>query len=202
MGEGGVVLDRAPVLVLANAFEAKGFQLTQALHFKKVRGQVTHLPALLLPQQNRVLCRDGYLSPAVDGICCLGATYDFNNENRELEAAGHQENLERLQSMALSLAQNVGLSGRVGFRCLTPDRMPVVGALPDFGAWDNTKPSKHSEVERHPGLYGILGLGSRGLVWSTLMGEILAAEIHSEPMPVEDDLVRAIDPARFLLRAG
>jgi tRNA 5-methylaminomethyl-2-thiouridine biosynthesis bifunctional protein len=57
------------------------------------------------------------------------------------------------------------------------------------------------DFPRLPGLYGILGLGSRGLVWSALMGEFLAASIVGEPWPLEMDLARAIDPARFLFRA-
>jgi len=50
-------------------------------------------------------------------------------------------------------------------------------------------------------LYGLLGLGSRGLVWSALLAEHLACLINDEPLPLSGDQVDAIDPARFALRA-
>jgi tRNA 5-methylaminomethyl-2-thiouridine biosynthesis bifunctional protein len=50
-------------------------------------------------------------------------------------------------------------------------------------------------------LYGLLGLGSRGLVWSSLLAEHLACLINAEAQPLEGDQADAIDPARFALRA-
>jgi tRNA 5-methylaminomethyl-2-thiouridine biosynthesis bifunctional protein len=46
----------------------------------------------------------------------------------------------------------------------------------------------------------VLGLGSRGLLWSGLSGEILAAMLTGEPAPLSSELLNAVDPARFLLR--
>ncbi len=199
----GTVLGSAPVLVLANAHDAARFELSAHLHFKKVRGQVTHLPSSLLPPFSRVLCRDGYLTPAVDGTCCLGATFDFDSNESALNAEGHLVNLARLGGLlpsASPIAEVAGCTGRVGFRALTADRMPLVGALPD-SAGTASGNAGVQDFPRLPGLYGILGLGSRGLVWSALMGEFLAASIVGEPWPLEMDLARAIDPARFLFRA-
>ncbi len=199
----GTVLGSAPVLVLANAHEAARFELTSHLHFKKVRGQVTHLPSSLLPPFSRVLCRDGYLTPAADGTCCLGATFDFDSNDTALSAEGHLANLARLGGLLPSASRIPEVEdwpGRVGFRALTADRMPLVGALPDPAGTASGNAGVH-DFPRLPGLYGILGLGSRGLVWSALMGEFLAASIVGEPWPLEMDLARAIDPARFLFRA-
>ena len=72
------------------------------------------------------------------------------------------------------------LTGRVAFRTATPDRMPLIGALPG-----------------QPGLYAFTGLGSRGLVWSPLGAEVLTARLCGDPMPVENELASAIAPARF-----
>ncbi|HET9700237.1 MAG TPA: hypothetical protein VFP70_04875, partial [Burkholderiales bacterium] len=57
-------------------------------------------------------------------------------------------------------------------------------------------------VPRLPGLYGVLGLGARGLVWAAAAAELLASELQVEPLPLETDLAAAVDPARFLLRAA
>ncbi|MEI6714471.1 MAG: FAD-dependent 5-carboxymethylaminomethyl-2-thiouridine(34) oxidoreductase MnmC [Verrucomicrobiota bacterium] len=201
----GGVLAEAPVLVIANANDAKSFELTRHLHFKKVRGQVTHLPAALLPSFSQVICRDGYLTPGVDGVSCLGATFEFETDDEALSTGGHRENLARLPSFFPGEKGEwtvEGLAGRVGFRSLTADRMPVVGALPDLAKMDQSGRQDWvcADVPRLEGLYGLLGLGSRGLVWSGLMGEFLAALICGESWPIELDLGRAVDPARFLVR--
>ncbi len=187
LGAGGRVLGESPVLVLANAYEAARFAPSSALHFKKVRGQVTHLPPDALPKMTRVLSRDGYLTPEVRGKICLGATYDFENDSPSLSPEGHVRNLSRLPELLPGTVCGPlpnSLEGRVGFRSLTSDRMPAVGAIPCA----------------HPGLYGLLGLGSRGLVWSALAGETLAALICGEPSPLPSDLLEAIAPARRAMR--
>ncbi|MFX7957288.1 hypothetical protein ABTK56_20030, partial [Acinetobacter baumannii] len=43
--------------------------------------------------------------------------------------------------------------------------------------------------------------GSRGLTWSVLGAELLAAQIDGGPLPLEVDLAAALDPGRFVLRA-
>ncbi len=197
----GNVLGSAPVLILANAFEAAQFAPTKSLHFKKVRGQVTHLRADRLPPIKRVLSRDGYLTPSINGVCSLGATYDFDDHRTQTDAASHQANIARLPELLAGFTPSIApdsLSGRVGFRSLTADRLPLIGALPDF-----TKTNCEEtllRIPRLPGLYAALGLGSRGLLWSALSGEILAAMLTGEPAPLSADLLHAVDPARFLLR--
>jgi tRNA 5-methylaminomethyl-2-thiouridine biosynthesis bifunctional protein len=201
-GNQSIPLAQTHILILANAHDALQFPALQGLRFKTVRGQVTHLPENLLPPIPHVVCRDGYLTPAHHGISCLGATYDFNTHSRTLDSTGHQTNLARLpQLIGLSLPNEISetVSGRVGFRTLTPDRLPLSGALPDLSQPPTDELRK---TPRLPGLYGLLGLGSRGLVWSSLMAELLASQITGDPLPLERDLVEATDPARFQVRAG
>src|SRR5690625_5319737 len=50
-----------------------------------------------------------------------------------------------------------------------------------------------------PGLYLNVGHGSRGLAYTPLSGELLAAQIAAEPQPVSRQLSRALNPARFLI---
>ena len=54
---------------------------------------------------------------------------------------------------------------------------------------------------REPGLFVLTALGSRGITWSALCAEVLAAAISGAPMPLEASLLDAIDPARFAVRA-
>jgi tRNA 5-methylaminomethyl-2-thiouridine biosynthesis bifunctional protein len=98
-----------------------------------------------------------------------------------------------------SLAIDAPLAGRVGFRAVAPDRLPMVGAVPEphfaLGA------ERLRDLPRQPGLHALLGYASRGLTWAPLAAELLAARLESEPLPLPADLMAALDPARFLLRA-
>ena len=57
-----------------------------------------------------------------------------------------------------------------------------------------------SDLLRLPGLYSAIAYGSRGLVWSALAAELLASMIEGDTLPLEADLVDAVDPARFVLK--
>ena len=82
---------------------------------------------------------------------------------------------------------------------MAPDRLPLVGHLPDVEAAGGLE--RLRDVPRHPGLYALLGYASRGLIWAPLAAELLAAQLDGEPLPLEATLVDALDPARFVLRA-
>jgi len=198
--EDGVVVARAPNLILANGAGAAQVPQAAPLPLTMLRGQVSHVPADMVPKLPVVLCREAYLTPPSGGVCSAGATYD-ENPDPALSPASHAENLERLRGLLSDphAAEDAPLAGRVGFRCVAPDRLPLVGRLPDFDAAGTTE--RLRDVPRHPGLYGLLGYASRGLIWAGLAAELLAAQIEGEPLPLESSLVDALDPARFVLRA-
>jgi len=91
----------------------------------------------------------------------------------------------------------------VGFRCVTPDRMPLIGGLSDAEGRASTAArsgKRERELPRLEGLYGAFGYASRGLTWAMLGGELIASHVEGEPLPIEGDLADAVDPARFALR--
>jgi tRNA 5-methylaminomethyl-2-thiouridine biosynthesis bifunctional protein len=199
-GASGEPLAEAPLVVLASGAGAASIAQAAQLPLSAMRGQVTHVPSDLLPPLPFVLCREAYLTPAAHGICCAGATYDQDG-GRELREASQLENLEKLRALLSdpALVPGLALQGRVGFRCVAPDRLPLVGRLPDFDAAGTTE--RLRDVPRHPGLAGLLGYASRGLIWAPLAAELLASTLEGEPLPLEANLVDALDPARFVLRA-
>ena len=69
------------------------------------------------------------------------------------------------------------LPGWAGWRAVLPGRLPAVGELP------------HA-----PGLWLAVGYASRGLSWSALMGDLIAARLCGEPSPLETDLAGLIAP--------
>lgn len=195
----GQVIAAAPVLILAGG--ASLGVLAPDLPVSPARGQVSHIPQGRLPDIQLPICREGYLTPALNGVHCLGATYAYD-AGEELRASDHADNLKRLENILPGAGTGLDpaeLGGRVGFRATTPDRLPLVGALADAQA-ALPHDVQLKNMPRREGLYGLLGLGSRGLVWATLAAEILASRIAGEPAPVENDLCDAIDPARFRLR--
>jgi tRNA 5-methylaminomethyl-2-thiouridine biosynthesis bifunctional protein len=196
----GSLLARAPVVIVANGTGARSLAQTQALPLAAVRGQVTHLAEGAAPALPFVLCREAYLTPAIGGWHSLGASYD-DDDDPGLREASQRENLDKIRSLLGdgNIGRNAPLEGRVGFRCVAPDRLPLVGALPQAQA--DGRIERLRQIPRAPGLYGLLGYASRGLIWAPLAAELLACQLDNEPLPLEAELVTALDPARFLLRA-
>ena len=198
----GKVLAASTTVILAAGARAPALAQAADLPIRPVRGQVSHVPAGRLPSLKHAACCEGYLTPAVDGEHCLGASYAYDDGD-ELRLNEHQGNLRRLARILPGAERHfdtTGLGGRVGFRAATPDRLPLVGALAN-STQTLTRNCRLAEVPRQAGLHGLLGLGSRGLVWAELASEILASQLDGDPMPLESDLLDAIDPARFRLRA-
>jgi tRNA 5-methylaminomethyl-2-thiouridine biosynthesis bifunctional protein len=68
-----------------------------------------------------------------------------------------------------------------GVRCVTHDRLPLVGPLDEVAS---------------PTLWLCAGMGARGLSFSALCAELLAAELGGEPLPLESSLARALGTRR------
>lgn len=197
----GAQLGCFDAVVLAGATDIVELEVSRHLPLFRFRGQVTHLPQGALPGLQTVVCREGYLTPALAGVHCLGASFHRGGEPA-LRDSDHAANLDRLERMLPGAAgpwRDRPLPGRVGFRPVSPDKVPLVGALQTADA--QAQGRDLSAIPRLPGLYVATGYGARGLVWAPLMAEQLAAEICGEPLPIEADLAAAIDPARFVARA-
>lgn len=186
----GVAIASAPVVILAAGAQAGALPPSAGLPLQAVRGQVTHLAAADFPVLPVAMCGDGYLTRAYQGQLCIGASYD-RDQDPAMWPASHAENLQRLHNMLPQIGQHVDLppadelaAGRVGFRCIAPDRLPLAGPLAPGDA-------------ASAGLYSLLGYASRGLIWAPLMAELLASMLEREPLPLPRELVAAVDPGRF-----
>ncbi|HXF66389.1 MAG TPA: FAD-dependent oxidoreductase, partial [Burkholderiales bacterium] len=124
---------------------------------------------------------------------------DHDREDAAPTAEGNAGNLERLARLLPQGAPSLDparLAAAVGLRCVAPDRLPLIGALPDL----RSQQAGSRAIPRLPGAFGALAYASRGLTWAALGGELLASMLEGEPLPLEGDLAAAIDPARFALR--
>jgi tRNA 5-methylaminomethyl-2-thiouridine biosynthesis bifunctional protein len=178
----GESIASAPVVILANAADALRLSPQPEVRLRRVRGQLTHVPAIA--GLDHVVLRGGMALPGIDGISVVGASYDIGDEDAQLRADSHAGNLERLEQMLPGAARGLdpaNLDGRVAFRAVVRDRLPLIGPLAE-------------------GLFGSFAFGSRGLLWASLAGEIIASTLEGEPLPLERKLAAAIAPERFLLR--
>lgn len=201
----GNLLADAPHVILANAHAANRL-LAQALPLTPIRGQISYLPGPwreALSTLRHVVCRSGYITPTQAGTVCVGASFDSGDTDLTPRLADHAGNLRRLEELLPGAARGIDpalLEGRVGLRSAAPDRLPLIGTLPDT----DTAAGSAATLEKLPrltGLHALLGFSARGMVWAPLAAELLASQLEGEPLPVERDLVRAVDPARFHLRA-
>lgn len=118
----------------------------------------------------------------------IGSSYQPDNKPESPDAKNHAANLGRLQKLLPRLGQLLAARFTEGSlntfkstRCVTADRLPVVGPL-----YRGDQPS----------LWICAGMGSRGLSFSALCAELLAARWSAEPLPLDATLAQSLDPLR------
>ncbi|WP_131108417.1 bifunctional tRNA (5-methylaminomethyl-2-thiouridine)(34)-methyltransferase MnmD/FAD-dependent 5-carboxymethylaminomethyl-2-thiouridine(34) oxidoreductase MnmC [Pseudomonas sp. Sample_10] len=215
--DGERLLASAPVVVLAGAAEIQRFAESAELPLKRIRGQITRLAQTPQSQAlSTVVCAEGYVAPARHGEHTLGASFDFKSDDLTPTIAEHQGNLAMLEEISHDLVTRLGadtlapesLQGRAAFRCTSPDYLPIVGPLADSQAFAQAYAALAKDARQVPdiecpwldGLYVNSGHGSRGLITAPLSGELLAAWLDNEPLPLPRAVAEACHPNRFALR--
>lgn len=215
--EGERLLASAPVAVLACAAQVNAFAQTCALPLKRIRGQITRLRET--PRSAAlatVVCAEGYVAPARLGEHTLGASFDFHSDDLTPSQADNVDNLALLEDISADLALRLDsarlpaeqLQGRAGFRCTSPDYLPIIGPVADAQAFaerfailaKDARQVPDQPCPWLPGLYVNSGHGSRGLITAPLSGELIAAWLDDEPLPLPRDVAWACHPNRFALR--
>lgn len=135
---------------------------------------------------------NGSFIPSVPGengpIWQLGASFHRAPQLPLDEALDHRTNLARLASLLPGTAKALTprfASDQVhawsGVRATTPDHLPLAGPV---------------DAQAFPGLWVSTGMGSRGLSFAVLCAEIIAAQLFSEPLPVQARWAAAFAPDR------
>jgi tRNA 5-methylaminomethyl-2-thiouridine biosynthesis bifunctional protein len=202
----GAVLARASAVVLADAGAALNLLGQPGWPVRRTRGQLSSLPLEALPSHaipRLPVAGSGYVLPAIEGAVWFGATAQAGDEDPAVRATDHRENLDRLAGLVGPLP-GIGLErmrGRTGFRWVSDDRLPVIGAVPQGAELlGGSRLDQPRLVPREPGLFVSTALGSRGIASSVLGARIVASALSGAPSPAEADLLDALDPARFLVR--
>ncbi len=198
-------------VVIASANEAKHFHQCSWLTTKSIRGQITQVTSDAFSLRLKtVLCGEGYIAPAWQGQHCLGATFTLSNQDPSPtpdDSALNFRNATALSSDFKHLPHRVH-TGRVSFRCTTPDYLPMVGPVPmapnmieRFAKYrHNFKHTIDAPGDYWPGLFVNVGHGSRGLTYTPLCAELLSNMIAGTPLPLPQPLVQHLHSARFLMR--
>ena len=165
-------------VILASAFASALSPVPLAID--RARGQLSMVPQRPGQTLDKVVCRDGYLTPAVRGWHTIGATIQKNDACADARQADDLENFQRVQRLLPGFVEDPALlsSGRVAWRAVTQDRLPMVGRVAD-------------------GVYASLAHGSRGITCAPLCGEWLAALILGECLPLAASWQRLLDPLRM-----
>ena len=205
----------ADIVIVASAAHANEFEQLKHLPIKKIRGQVSVTQKHVMQNDLKtVICGEGYISPPLDGLYTFGATFDLHDQSPDLREEDHKSNLSMIRNAAGSFSENLPAitqwDGKVGYRCSTPDYLPIAGPAPVFSAYldqysklqdDKNWAFKNAPAESHPGLYVNVGHGSKGLITAPLIAEYLASSICSEPLPIPRDICHALHPARFIIKS-
>lgn len=196
LDDAGRPLDQAPLVVLAGGHAQRHLLGALADDLVTQRGQLSHLPdAPWCPAMP--VAGDGYAIADGQGGAWCGATSQDGDPDPTLREADHAENLQRYARLAGLDTPPLGApSGRVGWRLLTVDRLPMIGGLAAAGPLADQLRLQ----PRQSGLVVCTAFGSRGIGWAALAGRLVAALALGSPRPVEADLLDAVDPLRFALR--
>lgn len=221
----GQVLAQASLVVIA-AGAGSPTLLTGRWPLQPVRGQVSwgrcasHLPPLLPFPANghgNIVPSFGLGDPrgTADGAgpsdeahergWIMGSTFERNVTALPASAAdqlaAHRSHWDKLQTLAPAAARQLAprFEGRLAaaesagggtpavehwaaVRCTAPDRLPIVGPV---------------DAQALPGVWVCTAMGARGLTLALLCGELLAARVNGEPLPLDAKLARALASERM-----
>ena len=195
----GDCLAEAELVVLAAGFESAGLTphvgLWRArLALQPIRGQVawgavtdaTAMPPF--PVNGHGSFIPAFMGEDGKTHWLMGATFQRDCNDSKTQGTDQQHIFERLQRLLPGTAETLITTfddGRAqawaGVRCVSADRLPLVGPLDDAAL---------------PGVYVCTALGSRGLSFAVLCGELLAAWLHAEPLPIEKRLAQSLLASR------
>lgn len=155
---------------------------------RKIRGQVSwlHLDKKTFDRlPDHPIKYDGYCAKFTHDDThqfLMGASFVRNCTDTAIYADEHTFNIDKLTQSLPTIADELNLHqttlhGRASIRAQTPDYHPIIGKI-------DTR------------IHTIYGMGSKGFTFAPLCGEIIAGMICDETLPISDELLAKISPAR------
>ena len=199
----GQVLAEAKQLIVAGGFHTRALLPDVPLPLNPLRGQIsmgpldtllnalrTQLPEV--PVNGHGSFISGVPLPSEFGGgpgWYLGSTFDRACPQAVLRDEDHAANHARLATLLPALSEPMRpafaldrVLAWAGLRCTLPDRLPAVGPI---------------APDTLPGLLVCAGMGARGISLSVLCGELIAAQLEGEPLPLAPSLAAHLMAQRF-----
>jgi tRNA 5-methylaminomethyl-2-thiouridine biosynthesis bifunctional protein len=196
-------------LVIASGVCIDDLGLELELPAESIRGQVAALNEVdESADMTRAVNAGKYFTPLINGLHYIGATYNRGVSNTAIDDEDNMDLLKILNGFYPDVFDNEDVvSSWAGFRLMTKDRVPVVGAVPDSAFFKQEyEDIRHGNNQKGyaaarymNGLYVSLAHGSRGFTSSLLSAEIIASQIEAEPVPVNDEVMAYLSPSRFIV---
>jgi len=203
-------------LVIAAGMHSSAFQQVSSIPMEARYGQISICESREPWPETHILMDKGYLMPTPNGQIYCGSTYEHLPQEAWLQNAqehpGHWDKNKAFWSrrpQAALLEQLIPQDCYSGIRATTPDRLPLCGAIIDAQQFKHDYANLHHgrhwqqypAAKAIPHMYILSALGSRGFTTAPLLADTLAAIITEAPVPLEQDILDAIHPNRFLYRA-
>ena len=124
--------------------------------------------------------------------------------------AAQTENLKGVEALSpywIHDAKGPDVASRAGIRATTADRLPLIGAVPEhdtfLGTFEPLRKGRpvNADAPLLDRIFLVTGFGARGFTWGPWAGSILAARLCGAPAPAGRAALKAVAPARLLLRA-
>jgi len=198
-------------VVITNGHHISRFAQTTFLPIVSARGQTSHFKFKKQQALKTVVTGSRYLIPTTEELI-VGASFDRDNENRKLSPTDHKENFLSIEKLTDSI--NVfedAVNGFCAIRATTPDRLPLIGPVPNAPAYANDyanlkqglPDSRFPTASYLQNLFVLGGFGSRGIVSAAFSAQLLAEFISGEIGTEQQALSQWMDlchPGRFLIR--
>ncbi len=183
--EAGETLAEADLLVIAAGFGSLALAagvMDKPPALQAIRGQVSWADAMAGAGQMPVNGHGSFIPavPLAQGTAAIfGATFERDEERADIKPQDHSDNLQRLNELVPGWVPSRArhFDGWAGIRCATPGRLPLLTPVASEG---------RAQV------WLCTGMGSRGLSFAHLCAELMAAQLHGEPLPLELRLARAL----------
>lgn len=197
----------ADIVVLCNANQVQQLSLCKSVYSTPVRGQINFFAPTTASQHIKtIICSTQYLSPAVDGLHSIGATYAPHNLNPDSETADTLENMRALQKISPEIFDSIQpyhAQGRVAWRSQTLDYLPLAGQMLDEKTLRAKPPRYNANPADLPwldGLYVNAGHGSKGMITAPICAELIANIASNSVLNLDKNLASKLNPSRFLLK--
>lgn len=171
---------KADAIIFASGMGIQHFDAYKNLPLKPVRGQVTYAKAT--EETKSLSCTigfGGYIAPSINGVHCIGSTFQPWLDHSAIIAQDDLDNLAKLRDEVPSLSDISEVTDhRAAVRTTSKDHFPIVGQISDK-------------------IYISTAHGSHGILSTLLSAIILFDMIFQTKNTADEHIIKALCPTRF-----